>query len=392
MKNSDTLRNVLLISFSPTHRDPRVLRQVEALAGWTELHVAGFGEFSRSDVSFFNLKGAPRSGIVGKKLQTIRYLFSKATGLTYLLFRLYRRYYWSRPAVRRAVKSLHGHQFDLIIANDFDTLPFALHVAGQNTKVVLDAHEYAPDEIASKGLNSVHKRYVHEWLVSKHIAQPHKMITVSESIAVKYANTYGVTKPDLILNAPGFQLLMPKTVGSKVRLVHHGGASRPRKLELMIEMMSHLDKRFELYFMLVNSSDGYLEELQNLARSNPRIHFLPPVETVKISETVNQFDMGVYIHPAETFNDEHCLPNKFFEFIQGRLGVAIGPSPAMAKIVDQEKIGVVASSFEPKDLAAKLNELNTGSIQLFKENSHQIAKLYSAESGLSKIRALLGQD
>src|SRR5205807_1450906 len=64
---------------------------------------------------------------------------------TVLLCRQYDYYYWRKPLVKEALQQLAGVKVDAIIANDLDTLPLALRVAGA-AKILFDAHEYAPRE------------------------------------------------------------------------------------------------------------------------------------------------------------------------------------------------------------------------------------------------------
>lgn len=155
---------------------------------------------------------------------------------------------------------------------------------------------------------------------------------------------------------------------------------RARHLETMIEMMDYLDEQFTLDFMLMETDQSYLTELKLLASSNSRIKFIPTVPMEEICKKINGYDVGIYILKPINFNHEHALPNKFFEFIQARLAIAIGPSPEMANLVNRYSLGVVASSFEPKALAEKLNALSTEDILNFKLASNNAAKEINAEN------------
>ena len=71
------------------------------------------------------------------------------------------------------------------------------------------------------------------------------------------------------------------------------------------------------------------------AEADPRIRILPPVKSDDVVYTINQYDIGVFLIPPVNFNYANTLPNKLFDFIQARLGIAIGPTPEMASIVDR---------------------------------------------------------
>ena len=99
----------------------------------------------------------------------------------------------------------------------------------------------------------------------------------------------------------------------------------------------------------------------------------------ELASLANGYDIGLYLLPPTNFNHRYALPNKFFEFIQGRLAVAIGPSPEMAAIVRHYGCGVVAPTFEPESLAAELNALDAAAIAGFKHASHRAAAELCAE-------------
>ena len=144
-------------------------------------------------------------------------------------------------------------------------------------------------------------------------------------------------------------------------------------------MMDDLDERFELNLMFVKSNPRYLRYLKRLAEKRSAIRFLPPQPMHQLPRYLNQFDIGVYLLEPTNFNHLHSLPNKFFEFIQARLGVAIGPSPEMARIVSEHNLGVISEDFSPKRLAQCLRHLDPKTINFYKSQSHKAAQILSAE-------------
>jgi len=98
--------------------------------------------------------------------------------------------------------------------------------------------------------------------------------------------------------------------------------------------------------------------------------------------------------PPANFNYRHALPNKFFEFVQGRLAVAIGPSPEMARLVRQYDCGIIADDFSPRAMADRLHRLDHDRIDHYKRQSHIAARELcfekSADVLLSTVRKLVG--
>ena len=153
----------------------------------------------------------------------------------------------------------------------------------------------------------------------------------------------------------------------------------------MIKTMDYLDPRFELNLMLVPTDKRYFNKLQKMADKRKNIRILPPVSLKDIVGTLNRYDIGLYLLAPTNFNNLFALPNKFFEFIQARLCIAISPSPEMAKIVRKYELGVVGEDFSPASLAKKISDLTPEDIWYFKNQTHKYARELSAEKENEKL-------
>jgi hypothetical protein len=361
------MKRILIISFSLIRSDPRVMRQVRLLEMNYRVTVSGFGPRPDADIEFIEIE-KPRVSFLQNAIWAMK-LFS----------RLFDSYYWNLPQVRNGFKAMRGRDFDLLIANDIAALPLALRLAGK-APVLVDAHEYSPREFDDRWLWRLLFAPYHEVLCSRYLPQAAAMTTVCKGIADEYAKEYGVTA-GVVFNAPLEQGLEPSPgLPGRIRLIHHGSAIRSRHLGAMVEMMRHLDDKFTLDFMLVETDPVYMAELRDMAREDQRVRFVEPVAMPEICRRLNQYDVGIYLLPPVNFNHEHALPNKFFEFIQARLAVAIGPSPEMTRIVNEYSLGVIAASFEPKALAAALDQLTDESIRAYKLAAGRAARELNYEA------------
>jgi hypothetical protein len=361
--------SVIVISFSNLSTDPRVNRQIRFLAPGYDVIAVGLGAPNLPGVQFIPVAFSGKS--IGGKLLSI----------SQLLLRSFEGYYWRQGHIVDALTKLDGVRADVVIANDIDALPLALRVA-RGARVIFDAHEYAPLEWEDQWLFRHFFQDYRTHLCARYIPRVHSMMTVCRSIAELYARDTGVT-PAVVTNAPDYEDLEPSPAhpaSGRIRLVHHGGVSRSRKLENMILMMDHLDDRFELDFLLPTPPEveAYVAELRTLAQGK-RVRFLAPVPMRELSRFLSQYDIGVYILPPTNLNNRFALPNKFFEFIQARLAVAVGPSPEMARIVEEHDCGVVARDFTPAALAERLVQLDAERIAHFKRRAHEAAWELSAE-------------
>lgn len=371
------MKKVLILSFSTIASDPRVMRQVRLLEESHELTVAGYGAAPASSARFVP--------VVKQRTP----LLKKLLWGTQLLAGAFDSYYWALPQVQSAAQALQGQDFDLIVANDLPALPLALSLARQQSPVLFDAHEYSPGEYEDQWLwRLLFQRYVDD-LCRRHLPLCAAMSTICVGIADAYASRYGV-QPFVVHNAPMHQTLSVSTViADRIRMIHHGVASRVRRLEGMIDMMKWLDERFTLDLMLVDAEPKYLLSLKQRAADDARIRFLPPVPMPDICKTLQPYDIGVFLLPPTSFNYQYALPNKFFEFVQARLGVAIGPSPEMRALVEQHGCGVVANSFDPADLAQTLQRLTDSDVRQLKAASARAAPALGFEHDAARLHAVV---
>ena len=307
--------------------------------------------------------------------------------------RLFEAAYRSHKSVRKTADALKDHDFALIVANDIEALPVALTHRGQ-AKILFDAHEYAPRQFENWFLWRFFMQEYKTYLCRTRIPYADAMVTVGPTFADEYARAFGV-RPAVVLNAPHYDATPYARHDSDIiRMVHHGGAIRQRRLEAMIDAMTQLDERFRLDFMLMPQDQVYLETLKQKSSSDKRIAFIPPVEPAKIVETISRYDIGVYSLPPYSFNARYALPNKFFDFIQARLCVAIGPSPEMKRIVEHYECGVVAKDFTAEALAETLGALDRQKVEAHRRAADvaaaELCYERSAEVLLDTVRGLLG--
>lgn len=155
----------------------------------------------------------------------------------------------------------------------------------------------------------------------------------------------------------------------------------------MIDLMQHLDDRFHLDLMLVEQDAATMAALRKRAAGHPRIRFIPPVAMHQIAVHTNAYDIGLFLLPPTNFNYLHALPNKFFEFMQARLAIAVGPSPEMKALVEMHGCGVVSPSFEPTDLARVIGALTHADIEAMKHASDRASRRFNAAATQSWLQA-----
>ncbi|MFZ1321197.1 MAG: hypothetical protein WAT71_06535 [Ignavibacteria bacterium] len=394
-------KKILILSYSDLSTDPRVVRQINALKDKYSITACGYNTSDIDGIRFISIypKNVSVINFHHRYPKPIRKVFSlfiknfsrfkknqiRKKRLAAERSMNYEKRYWTYDKIE-FMKNLNSEKFDLIIANDIETLPLALKISNDNSKVILDSHEYHPRQFEhSEKWKKSSQQYV-EYLCSKYMKKADVTFAVSQGIADEFRINYK-TDPELLTNAADFNELTPSKVNEKnIRLIHHGAAIKARKLELMIDMMEFTDSRFTLDLMLVPTDTEYFEDLKKDLTNNKKVRLIDPVKTKDIPERINEYDIGIFILPPVNFNYKHALPNKFFEFIQARLAIAIGPSIEMERLVKKYDLGIIASDFRPETMADCLNKLSTEDINNFKHNSDKQAFELSAEKNLELIR------
>lgn len=361
--------SLLILSFSPIARDARVLKQVAHFSSRFEVITCGY-------------EAAPDG--VSSHIQIPDELLSWRLNKPLTMSRQFEKAYWRQEVVAWARKALTGVHPDLVIANDVESVPLALSLVPAE-RIHADLHEYSPRQ----------KEDVRRWryfvapyfrhLTKRYVTQVPSVTTVGEGLAREYEREFGV-QAEVVTNASPHHDLAPSAVAATgpLRVVHSGAAMPDRQLEVMIDAASQVDGiTFDLY--LARNTPTYIDELRAQAAEvgGDRIRVLDPVPYSELIATLNRYDIGFYSIPPVSFNQKFSLPNKFFDFIQARLALGIGPSVEMKSIVERHGLGLVASDFHAEALAEMLRHFTPEAVAEFKNASHAHARELSAESQIA---------
>ena len=172
-------------------------------------------------------------------------------------------------------------------------------------------------------------------------------------------------------------------------MICHGNADRQRRLEVMIEATAKLEGRCTLDLMLMPTEPAYVNDLRRISDASPWVNVIPPRPQREIVQHCNAYDIGVYLLPPLNENALHALPNKFFEFIQARLAVVVGPSPEMADLVRSWELGVVAQGFTADDLAKALDQLTPERVAACKLRAHEAARELNSDRNAEIVLELV---
>ncbi len=357
-----TRARLLIVAFSNLSHDARVLKQIRAFAPKYEVTTCGYGPAIDGVADHIQLND-----------EWISWAYSRPRLVTYQ----FRKAYWSNAAVRGARTLLSDRTFDIILANDFETVPLALSLE-PTRGVHADLHEYAPEEKTGGWKWNLFIRPFREWICRTYLPQCASTTTVNQGISKRYHQKFGIN-PGVVWNAAPYADLSPSEVHSPIRLVHHGAAHRERSLEIMAEAVLASGANVTLDYYLVPTDQSYVSELTKKYADAPQVTFHAALPYDEIIPTLNSYDLGFYVLPPVSLNHQLALPNKFFDFIQARLGQLIGPSIEMASIVREMNLGLVTDDFSVEGAVRALNTITPEQVASWKAASDAAARAASAE-------------
>lgn len=273
---------------------------------------------------------------------------------------------------------------DLIIVEDITLLPFAVEHKQKykKTKILIDLREFYPLEYENdkKWLESFGMFF---YFICKHyLPNVDFAITVSEGIAKKYLETFQL-KCEVFYSFPPYFDILPSPIEQKIKIVYHGFLSPDRNSHTLLDIAKKLDQRFHIYILGLSNQKNFLQSLQQKSPSN--ISFLPPVAMQEIIPFTQQFDLGILTLSPNNFNNANAMPNKFFEYIQARLGIITTPLPSLGSFISKYHIGKISQDFSKESLLHTINTLEIEEIKSFKMSAHHASKTLNIISNQKKI-------
>ena len=281
-------------------------------------------------------------------------------------------------------------KYDAVHCNDLETLPFGVIAKffNKQLKIIYDAHEF---ETETLWMQNKTKKKIAKLMEGFLIERVDKTITVSNAIAEEYSNIYSIDKPVLILNTPGFKKVVNKDIfrdhfkvsKDKMIFLYQGGFTRGRGIEMLLETFQEMkDENNVIVFM----GNGDLEELVIMAsKQNKNIFYHKAVSQDVLLDYTSSADFGILFYENNCLNHYYCSPNKMFEYIMAEIPVIASNLFEMKRLVEKNKIGVVAK----ENTAVGLQEAIQKAVKLdgneLLSNLKKVKKVYNWEEQEKKL-------
>jgi glycosyltransferase involved in cell wall biosynthesis len=280
-------------------------------------------------------------------------------------------------------------RFDLLLANDLDTLPANFLASGLKRKpLVYDSHEYfteVPELIDRPAV-----KRIWEWLERRMVPHLKSAYTVCGSIAKIYTTKYGVpfrVIRNFPMAATGVNAEdIPSDPSGKI-ILYQGAINVGRGLEHAIRAMKYVEGA-----RLVIAGNGDIrEELEKLAEEEglqDKVQFRGRLPLDELSRLTSRAAIGLSIEEDRGLNYRYALPNKLFDYIHAQVPVVVTRLPEMTAVVLTYGVGEVTDSLDPETLAGVFHEMltNREKRKVWKKNLKKAARelIWENESGKLK--------
>lgn len=376
------MAKILILCAANPALNPRPNRMIKLLQNKHEVWAMGIDTTPIEGIKTFSYPAYKKRNLLEEFKLYADVFFSRWQNLIYTHNRL------------EIVKVLKSHSFDIIICHDLVLLPIVLQYKG-NAKILFDAREFYPAQNSTNLRWRVLFARFNHYLCKTYLRDCDSIITVSEGLKNRYKTDYGVDC-ELFLSLPYYHDIIPKTLNpNDIKLIYHGAANPNRKIQNTIKIIDYLEPRFSIDLMLVNTDENYMQYLKKIVHKRQlqgkKIRIIPPVSFSDIIPFSALYDIGLYHIAPLTFNLKHALPNKFFEYIQSTLALAITPNEQLAPFVKKYNNGVISKDFKPSSIAQTINALDIETIQKYKKNSQEAAKILNINTNQDLLDQIIAK-
>lgn len=279
-------------------------------------------------------------------------------------------------------------KFDLLVANDLDTL-LANYLASRIKRkpLLYDSHEFFTG-VPELENNSFARKV---WVGIERLIFPRLkyIITVNDSIASLYSGMYH-KEVRVIRNIPEIPLLtgqfkreeirkgIPVEDGKKLLILQGAGINVDRGAEEAVLAMKYID--FAL--LLIIGSGDVIGKLKAMVKENDlstKVKFLDRMPFDQLMNYTRAADAGLTLDKDTNINYRLSLPNKLFDYIHAGIPVLASYVPEVKKIIEQYEIGVIIDNHDPKHIADKITFMfaDNNRYALWKQNIDTAARQLS---------------
>jgi asparagine synthase (glutamine-hydrolysing) len=380
-------RTAWIVSYTPVAKEPRVIRQAQALvdAGW-RVFVFGYEGPTACPESWHfvqlpsHFPNKPRMSFAVRALHLLGLLvarFAPLGRLRQLGARFYHatihRYRLNGAAIRKFFERRADARPDLVISHDYFTCDIGYQIASRcGARFAVDCHEYARGQYMHDPRWVRWNRHYVVAMQDYYLSRADAVTTVCEGIAKLLDAEQALRRPVRVVRSMPFFRPQPfRPTGETITVLYHGEIYRTRGLHHAVGSLHLWRPEFRLVLRGYSDPD-YVAELERIARERgvlERLTIEPPVTFDQIVPAANRADIGFFVHEDTSPQRRFVLPNKFFEYVMAGLALCVSDLPEMARLVRQYDLGVLVPECEERAIADAINGLDRERIDAMKRKS-----------------------
>lgn len=287
------------------------------------------------------------------------------------------------------------HRFDVLVSNDLDTLlPNYLISKLKRLPLVYDSHEYFTGVPELQGRPFV--KWVWKTIEKNIFPNLQYVLTVSDSIANKYAEEYGISvmsvrncsyRSDHIQPYSRSELLVKPD--DFLIILQGSGLNADRGGEELIEAVNNT---VNVTLFVVGSGDSISNLKNRVSELNlvQRVRFVDKLPWEELMRYTKSADLGLTLDKSTNLNHNFSLPNKLFDYISAGMPVLSSDLPEIAKVLNRYNCGVIIDDVTPQKISMALNDMinNPESLTGMRINSKKASLDLNWEIESDKVKSM----
>ena len=133
--------------------------------------------------------------------------------------------------------------------------------------------------------------------------------------------------------------------------------------------MKYVSDNFQLHLLGHGNLENKLLEIIKEKEIEGKVFFHRPVPHNQVVSEISKYDLGIVTYLPTNLNNYYCSPNKLYEYIQAGLGIVSINLPEPKEVITKYHNGILFDSYEPSEIAKKINTIQKEDIIKFKNNS-----------------------
>lgn len=293
--------------------------------------------------------------LIGRKRKSSGKLDSKSFGRTRLHCFFEKGILFYAEYNIRLFFHLMTHSYDVINANDLDTILPAIIVGRlRGKKVVYDAHEYFTEQ--EEVVNRPRVKAVWKWIERYSVPKVDGAYTVSKGYADLFEKEYP-TKFGIVRNATVLDKNHPEPDHSVRYILYQGAVNYGRGLEQVIDAMQNVD--CQLYICGAGDILNQLKEQTTKLGLTDKVKFWGFIEPAELKVFTRNATIGLTLFAKDGLSHWHSLANRFFDYMHAGVPQLAMEYPEYISFQKEHEIALLVKDIQPSTLSKALNELLT---------------------------------